>query len=109
MNLFKNKTSGADNDRLAASLARKIVKFQRQISGRLNRWFNAFSINQKKRVVIIFGSLIAAVLIGGLFYPSYTIPKLSQNYSSAHIGQASDTPKPQLSKRQLTDSLTKRK
>jgi hypothetical protein len=48
-------------------------------------------------------------LVASAFSTYYTIPKLSQNYSSAHIGMASDVPGPNINKLQLTDSLTLKK
>ena len=50
------------------------------------------------------------LLITGVFSSYYSIPLWSNNnYTSAHIGMASETPKPNFSKHQLTDSLTIKK
>jgi hypothetical protein len=113
MNLFKNKISGDAktqvSDKVAAVLANSIIKFQQRLSGCLNQWFNACSIRRKKSILIAFALLTSIMLITGVFCTFYKIPKLSQNYTSAHIGMPSDLPKPQFSKRQLIDSLTKKK
>lgn len=97
------------SDKVAASLAKQIINFQTLFSAGLNRWFNAYTIRQKKQIAIAIGLLISIILISSSFCSFYTIPKLSQNYTSAHIGQASDFPNPRFIKRQLTDSLTKKK
>lgn len=109
MNLLKRNTSEQLSDRFAASLAKQIINFQIRISAWLNKWFNAYSIRQKKQMAIAIGLLTSIILISTSFCGFYTIPKISQNYTSAHIGQASDFPDPQFIKRQLTDSLTKKK
>ena len=97
------------SDKVAAALAKQIINFQIRFSDWLSRWFNTYSIRQKKQIAIAIGLLTSIVLISTSFCSFYTIPKLSQNYTSAHIGQASEVPGPQFIKRQLTDSLTKKK
>ena len=109
MILSNNKTSAQLSDKVAASLAKQIINLQIFFSTWLNRWFNAFSVRQKKQIAIAIGFVTSIVLMCGSFCSLYTIPKLSQNYTSAHIGQASEFPDPQFIKRQLTDSLTKKK
>lgn len=109
MNLSNSKTSVQLSDKVAASFAKQIITFQTRFSTWLNRWFNAYSIRQKKQIAIAIGILTTVILVSSSFCSSYTIPKLSQNYTSAHIGQASEFPDPQFIKRQLTDSLTKKK
>lgn len=109
MNLSNSKNSVQLSDKVAARLAKQIINFQDLFSGRLNKWFNAYTICQKKQIVIAIGLLTSILLIGSSFCNFYTLPKLSQNYTSAHIGQASEFPNPQFIKRQLTDSLTKKK
>ena len=104
----KSKTSVQISDKVAASLAKQIIHLQIGLSSRLNRWFNAYSLRQKKQLVMAIGLLTAIILISSSFSTLYSLPKLTQNYTSAHIGQASDIPYPQLIKRQLTDSLTKK-
>src|SRR3982750_3080863 len=109
MILSNNKTSAQLSDKVAASLAKQIINFQIRFSAWLNRRFNAYSIRQKKQIAIAIGLITVIVLMSSSFSSFYTIPKLSQNYTSAHIGQASDFPDPQFINRQLTDSLTKKK
>jgi hypothetical protein len=109
MILSNSKTSAQLTDKVAASLAKQIINFQIRISAWLNRWFNAYSILQKKQIAIAIGLITSIVLVSTSFCSFYTIPKLSQNYTSAHIGQASEFPDPQFIKLQLTDSLTKKK
>jgi len=109
MILSNSKTPAQLSDKVAASLAKQIINFQIRFSAWLNRWFNAYSIRQKKQIAIAIGLLTFIILISSSFCSFYTIPKLSQNYTSAHIGQASEFPDPQFIKRQLTDSLTKKK
>lgn len=109
MILSNNKTSAQLSDKVAASLAKQIINFQIRFSACLNRRFNSYSNPQKKQIAIAIGLITAIVLMSSSFSSFYTIPKLSQNYTSAHIGQASDFPDPQFIKRQLTDSLTKKK
>jgi hypothetical protein len=114
MNLFKNnrskEASNKGSDQLAAVLAKKLIKLQYRIAQSLNAWFNAYSIQQKKWIVLSSGLLVAGLLITGVSSSYYCIPLWSQrNYTSAHIGIASETPKPNFSKHQLTDSLTKKK
>ncbi|MDN3584936.1 hypothetical protein [Mucilaginibacter flavus] len=109
MNLSNSKTSAQLSDKVAASLAKQIITFQTRFSTCLNKWFNAYTVRQKKRIAIAVGMLTSIILVSSSFCSFYTIPKLSQNYTSAHIGQASEFPDPQFIKRQLTDSLTKKK
>jgi len=109
MNLLNSKTSIQLSDKVAARLAKQIINFQDIFSGWLNRWFNAYTIRQKKQIAIAIGLLTSILLIGSSFCSFYTLPKLSQNYTSAHIGKASEFPDPQFIKRQLTDSLIKKK
>lgn len=109
MNKSKNNTSAELSDKVAASLAKYILKLQIRFSASLNRWFNAYSLRQKKQIAIAIGLFTSIILISSSFCGFYTIPKLSQNYTSAHIGQASDLPDHHFTKHQLTDSLTKKK
>ena len=109
MNLLKRNTSEQLSDKVAASMAKQIIRFQVRFSAWLNNWFNAYSIRQKKQVAIAIGLLTSIILLSTSFCSFYTIPKISQNYTSAHIGQASEFPDPKFIKRQLTDSLTKKK
>jgi hypothetical protein len=114
MNLFKNnrskEASNKGSDQLAAVLAKKLIKLQYRIAQSLNAWFNAYSIQQKKWILLSSGLLVAGLLITGVSSSYYCIPLWSQrNYTSAHIGMASETPKPNISKHQLIDSLTKKK
>ena len=109
MNLSNSKASAQWSDKVAASLAKKIMNIQLYFSAGLNKWFNAYSIRQKKQMAISIGLLTSIILISTSFCGFYTIPKISRNYTSAHIGQASNFPDPQFIKRQLTDSLTKKK
>lgn len=109
MNLSKIKKSPLLTDRFAAKIAHLIMSVQIRTSQWLNQRFNAYSTRSKKRIVILVGLLISTFLIAGSFSPFYTIAKLPKNYSSAHIGLPSDQPKTQFTKRQLTDSLTKKK
>jgi hypothetical protein len=114
MNLFKNsrskETSNKVNDRLAAVLANRLIKVQFRIAHYLNAWFNTYSVKQKKWILILSGLLVAGFLITGVFSSFYSIPLWSQgNYTSAHIGMASEIPKPNFSKHQLIDSLTIKK
>ena len=114
MNLFKNNRSkeAADkvNDQLAAVLANRLIKVKFRIAHYLNAWFNAYSVKQKKYMLIISGLVVAAILITGVFSSFYSIPLWSQgNYTSAHIGMASGISKPNISKHQLIDSLTIKK
>lgn len=109
MNSSKNKTISILTDKVAARLANLIIVIQQRVSEWLNQRFNAYSTQGKKRIIIVFGLVISIFLVVGSFSSFYTIPKLSQNYTSAHIGLPSDLPKPLFTKRQLTDSLTKKK
>lgn len=109
MNSSQNKTSQVFNNKVAANLANVIIKVQIVCSNWLNQKFNACSTQGKKRLLIAIGFITSLFLIAGSFCSFYTIPKLSQNYSSAHIGMPSDMPKPTINEHQLTDSLTKTK
>ncbi len=109
MNLSQNKTSQVFSNKVADMLANVIIKVQIACSNWLNQKFNAFSTQGKKRLLIAIGFMTSCFLIAGSFCFFYTIPKLSQNYSSAHIGMPSDMPKPIINEHQLTDSLTKTK
>ena len=109
MNLLKRNTSKQLSDKVAASLAKLIINIQIRFADWLNHWFNTYSIRQKKQITIATGLLTAIILLSSSFCSFYTIPKISQNYTSAHIGQAPQFPDPQFIKRQLTDSLTKKK
>lgn len=102
-------TTGMVSDRVAIMIANKIMAAQRYLSSLLNNWFNGRSVRGKKTILIAVGLLVAIMLVASAFSSFYTIPKLSQNYSSAHIGMASDMPGPKTSKLQLTDSLTLKK
>lgn len=86
-----------------------IVNRQLRCAMWLNKRFNSFSKQQKKRTLIIAGLLFATLLALGLVPSFYTIPTLSPNYTSAHIGQPSELPKPGFGKPQLTDSITIKK
>jgi hypothetical protein len=114
MKLFKNnrskEVSDKVNDQLAAVLANRLIKVQCHIAKYLNAWFNAYSVKQKKWILVLSGSLVAGLLITGVFSSFYSIPLWSKgNYTSTHIGMASEIPKPNLSKHQLIDSLTIKK
>ncbi|MBS1526382.1 hypothetical protein [Mucilaginibacter ginkgonis] len=109
MNLSNSKASAHLSDKVAASLAKRIINIQLYFSARLNKWFNAYSLRQKKQIAIAIALLTSIILISSSFCSFYTIPKLTQNYTSAHIGRASEFPDPHFIKRQLTDSLTKKK
>jgi hypothetical protein len=114
MNLFKNsrskEASDKVNDQLAAVLANRLIKVQCRVAQYLNAWFNAYSVKQKKWILISSGLLVAGFLITGVFSSFYSIPLWSQgHYTSAHIGMASEIPKPNFSKHQLIDSLTIKK
>jgi hypothetical protein len=109
MKLPENKRSDLLTDKVASILANLILHMQTCSSGWLNQRFNSCSTQEKKRLTVIIGLLSSILLIAGSFCSLYTIPKLSQNYSSAHIGMPSNLPKPHLNERQLTDSLTKKK
>ena len=113
MNLFKNnrskEASDKVNDQLAAVLANRLIKVQSRIAQYLNTWFNAYSVKQKKYMLIISGLVVAGLLITGLFSSFYSIPLSQGNYTSAHIGMASGISKPNISKHQLIDSLTIKK
>ncbi|OCX54203.1 hypothetical protein BEL04_08045 [Mucilaginibacter sp. PPCGB 2223] len=108
--IFSNKkTSAQVSDKVAAMLANVIINMKFRFSNGLNKWINAYSTRQKKQIAIAIGFLTSILLISSSFCSFYKLPKLKQNYTSAHIGQASDIPDPQFIKRQLTDSLTKKK
>lgn len=110
MNLFKRKPAGAASDevtdKVAQYLAALILKVRRFLSGMLNHWFDQYSLRQQKVIVISVGILSGFFLLAGTFSSFYTVPKLSQSFSTAHIGIASDIPQPHHSKKQLTDPLT---
>jgi hypothetical protein len=111
MNLFKSKQHQDAvhrvNERLAALIAGRVVRFQYMIAAAMNRWFNAYSVRQKKWILFSFGLLVSTVLITGVCSSFYTIPlQAAQNYSSAHIGQPSKIPHQKINNNQLTDSLT---
>jgi hypothetical protein len=114
MNLFR-KTQQNDavqkvNERLAALIANKLVRYQYSIATALSKWFNAHSLNRKKWIVIGGGLLVAVVLITGVCSSFYTIPlRPAQNFSSAHIGMPSDIPHRKNNINQVTDSLTIKK
>jgi hypothetical protein len=104
-----SRTTGMVSDRVAIMIANNIMAVQRYLSSSLNTWFNGRSVRGKKTILIAVGLLVAIMLVASAYSSYYTIPKLSQNYSSAHIGMASDMPGPKTSKLQLTDSLTLKK
>jgi hypothetical protein len=109
MNISQNNTSHIVSNKVAGLLANAIIKVQVGCSNWLNQKFNGYSTQGKKRLLIAIGLLTSIFLIASSFSSFYTIPKLSQNYSSAHIGMSSDMPKPIINEHQLTDSLTKTK
>ncbi len=109
MNSTDNQITNRVTEKVAAYLANQIIRAKCHLAQCLNQWFNAYTVRLKKRILIGAGLVLSIVLVGSAFSPSYTLPRLSQNYTSAHIGQSSDLPKPNLSKRQLTDSLTIKK
>ena len=114
MKLFKNykPKEGSDrvNTQLAIVIANRLIKSQHWIAQYLNTWFNAYSINQKKWMLLCIGSLVSVFLIAGIFSSFYSIPLIPQNnYSSAHIGMASGIPERNFNKHQLTDSSTIKK
>lgn len=96
-------------DKVAARVACVIVNQQLRYAIWLNQRFNAFTKRQKKRTLIIAGLLFTTLLALGLIPSLYTIPPLSPNYTSVHIGQPSELPKPGFGKPQLTDSITIKK
>lgn len=109
MKTLKLKSSDLLTDKVAVRLAGLIIAQQLRFSVWLNRRFNAWSTGQKKKAAIIAGLLFALPLALGTIPSLYTIPALSQNYTSAHIGLPSGLPKPEFDKPQLTDSLTIKK
>jgi len=109
MNTFQNHASQVCSNKIATLLANVIIKIQINCSIWLNRKFNAYSTQGKKRVIIAIALITGIFLITGSFTSFYPLPKLSQNYTSAHIGMPSELPKPTISVHQLTDSLTKTK
>lgn len=109
MNVLNSKTSAHLSDKVAASLAKQMITFQIRFSAWLNRWFNAYTVRRKKQIALAIGLLTSVILMSSSFCSHYTIPKLSQNYTAAHIGRASKFSYSQFIKRQLTDSLTKKK
>jgi hypothetical protein len=113
MNLFKNQQQNAAqkvNERLAALIADKVIRYQYRIAATLNKWFNSHSINQKRLILLSFSLLVSAILITGVCSSFYTIPlQPTQNYSSAHIGMPSEIPHQKINNNQLTDSLTIKK
>ena len=106
---FQSGTAGLVSDKIAAIVAGKITLIQFKVSGCLNRRFNSYSTFKKKRLLFTIGGLLAILLITSAFTSFYTIPKLSQNFTSVHIGMPSDVPGLKLNKRQLTDSLNLKK
>jgi hypothetical protein len=109
MKTIKLRSSDHLADKVAARVACFIVNQQLCCAMWLNKRFNAFSKQQKKRTLIFAGLLFATLLALGLIPSLYTIPSLSQNYTAAHIGQPSELPKPGFGKPQLTDSITIKK
>jgi hypothetical protein len=109
MKFSKNRTSNILTDKVAFLLASLIINMQIRSSAWLNQRFNACSTQTKKRLIIAIGLLSTILLVAGSFCSFYTIPKLSQNYSSVHIGLPSDIPKAHFTERHLTDSLNKKK
>lgn len=109
MKTLKLKSSDHLADKVAARLACFIVNHQLRFAVWLNRRFNACSQQQKKRTLILAGLLFITLLALGLIPSLYTIPTLPQNYTSEHIGQPSELPKPRFGKPQLTDSITIKK
>lgn len=108
MSIIKNKVPIAVTDKVAIALAGKIIGIQRRLSAFLNAWFNGYSSRKKKCILMLLCLVVFLVLLSGVFSSFNRMPLLSQNYSSTHIGQASDTPKPQTENSQITDSLTKK-
>ncbi len=96
-------------EKVAGRIARVILTAQRRVSEWLNRKVNTWSNRGKKTALIITGVVTSILLISGTFTSYYRMPRLSQNYTSAHIGMASGLPQPKVQQRQLTDSLTIKK
>jgi hypothetical protein len=114
MNLFKNQQQNNAvhkvNERLAAMIADKVIRYQYSIATTLNKWFNTHSVNQKRFILLFCGLLVSGILITGVCSSFYTIPlQPAQNYSSAHIGMPSEIPHRKINNNQLTDSLTIKK
>ena len=109
MNISQNNTSHILSNKVAGLLANAIIKVQVGCSTWLNQKFNGYSTRGKKRLLISIGLIASIFLMADSFSSFYPIPRLSQNYTSAHIGMPSELPKPAISVLQLTDSLTKTK
>ncbi len=109
MNISQNNKSHILSNKLAGLLANAIIKVQAGCSTWLNQKFNSYSTQGKKRLLISIGMIASTFLIAGSITSFYPIPRLSQNYTSAHIGMPSELPKPVINVHQLTDSLTKTK
>jgi hypothetical protein len=109
MNSTDNQIPNRITDKVATYLANQIIRAKYYLAQSLNQWFNAYPAPLKKKILVAAGLLFSIVLVGGAFSSTYTMPGLSQNFTSAHIGQSSDLPKPKFYKRQLIDSLTIKK
>ena len=114
MNLFKNQRQNDAvqkvNERLATLIADKVVRCQCLIATSMNKWFNTYSVGQRKLILLSFGLLVSAILVTGVCSSFYSIPlQPVQNYSSAHIGMPSVIPHQKINNNQLTDSLTIKK
>jgi len=109
MSIYQNNTSNILSNKVAGLLANAIIKVQVSCSTWLNQKFNGYSTQEKKRLMISIGLIASIFLIAGSFSSFYSIPRLSQNYTSAYIGMPSELPKPAISVHQSTDSLTKTK
>jgi hypothetical protein len=109
MKIFTKKNHGqpVESDRIPNLIARAILKGQTAIAHACARNFNVCSLKKKKIIFLTVTSLIAGLLLGGIFFNGYTIPALKLAYKPAtHIGLASDINNAVDRNAQLTDSLT---
>jgi hypothetical protein len=106
MNLFNQKQRkqiSEPNSSVPVLIAEKLLILKEVIAGWVGTRFNRFSKGQQKCVLFIFCFTISGLLLSGLS-GSFMVPPAG--YTAHHIGQASDIPKPNPAKNQLTDSLT---
>ncbi len=112
MKLFSNSskaTASEERDAIAQAMARKILRLQSLIAGQINAWFNEFTLRQKKGILLIIAMLFSGILLAGLYYPGYTVPKLkSGGYAAGFLGRPSGIQASKTNNNPIIDSLTQK-
>jgi hypothetical protein len=112
MNFLKRNIQrpNAAGDELARTIADRIIRSQQLIAAKMNRYFNGFSKQRQKWLLLIFCGSSAAWLICCLLVPNHKMAmKMPGNaYQTVHIGMPSEIP-PKPAQSKTNDPLTNKK